>query len=132
MADVHLDNAAITDLLSGPTGPVFRDLTRRAIRVQNAAKALCPVDTGRLRSSITYQVRRNGNTPYAVIGTNVKYAPYVHEGTGIYAGRGPIRPVHARFLVFRPKGSLRTVFARQVRGVRPRPFLRDALAAARG
>lgn len=35
------------------------------------------IDTGRLRNSITHTT--SDNTAY--IGTNVEYAPYVHEGT---------------------------------------------------
>lgn len=41
------------------------------------AKELCPVDTGRLRDSITYSV--NDNTVY--LGSDVEYAPYVEFGT---------------------------------------------------
>jgi len=43
------------------------------------AKRRCPVDTGRLRSTITYEVdaqRRTGR-----YGTNVEYAWYQEEGT---------------------------------------------------
>lgn len=43
------------------------------------AKRACPVDTGRLRSSITHIVDEDGKC--AVIGTNVEYAPYVELGT---------------------------------------------------
>jgi hypothetical protein len=87
-------------------------------------------------------------TPSAVIGrvgTNVKYALYVHEGTGIYAGKGPIRPKSARMLAWPVKnnsggGGVRRykagataqyAFAKQVKGVRGRPFLRNALEAAK-
>ena len=38
-------------------------------------KELCPVDTGRLRNSITYEVSEDGKS--VVVGTNVKYATYV-------------------------------------------------------
>lgn len=41
------------------------------------AKKDCPVDTGRLRNSITHDVM--GLSVY--IGTNVEYAPYVELGT---------------------------------------------------
>lgn len=41
------------------------------------AKRLCPVDTGRLRNSITHT--QSGKTEY--LGTNVEYAPYVELGT---------------------------------------------------
>lgn len=43
------------------------------------AKRLCPVDTGRLRNSITHAIF-DGSEPYVVIGSNVEYAPAVHEG----------------------------------------------------
>ena len=38
----------------------------------------CPVDTGRLKGSITSAIEDDS----AVIGTNVEYAPYVEFGTG--------------------------------------------------
>lgn len=41
------------------------------------AKRLCPVDTGRLRNSITHTTEENT----AYVGTNVEYAPYVEMGT---------------------------------------------------
>lgn len=43
------------------------------------AKRACPVDTGRLRNSITHIV--DEGTRHAVIGTNVEYAAYVELGT---------------------------------------------------
>jgi phage gpG-like protein len=115
-------------LLTSPSGGVTRDMLRRGLKVQMRAKTLCPVDTGRLRSSITLKIQADG----IVIGTNVTYAPFVHEGTGIYGPRHtPILPKRGRYLVFTPKGATRPVFARSVRGVPPRPFLRMALLAAR-
>jgi len=42
------------------------------------AKDECPVDTGRLRNSITHEVVDNEDAVY--IGTNVEYAPYVEYG----------------------------------------------------
>lgn len=43
------------------------------------AKRLCPVDTGRLRNSITHVTRPDDNAVY--IGTNVEYGQYVEYGT---------------------------------------------------
>lgn len=43
------------------------------------AKAKCPVDTGRLRNSITHVIDSGRKEVY--IGTNVEYAPYVEFGT---------------------------------------------------
>lgn len=45
---------------------------------EGAAKRLCPVDTGRLRNSITHAFVTDKEI---VVGTNVEYAVYVHEGT---------------------------------------------------
>lgn len=59
-------------------------LTKACLLVEGDAKKRCPVDTGQLRASITYEVE--GNT--GVVGTNVEYAPYVEYGTGKYASNG--------------------------------------------
>ena len=45
------------------------------LSAEGDAKALCPVDTGRLRNSITHQVNEGEKAVY--IGTNVEYAVYV-------------------------------------------------------
>ena len=44
----------------------------------------------------------------------------------------PIKPKRAKRLRFRPHGKSRYVYAKQVAGIRPNPFLRNALPAARG
>lgn len=46
-------------------------------KAETYAKKICPVDTGRLRNSITHQ-RYDENTE--VVGTNVEYAPFVELG----------------------------------------------------
>ena len=43
------------------------------------AKERCPVDTGRLRNSITHTYDEDSKT--VIIGSNVEYAPYVELGT---------------------------------------------------
>jgi HK97 gp10 family phage protein len=57
------------------------DLVRTGLRVQSAARSLCPVDTGRLRSSIVMRKGRDGLGFYVEIGTSVSYAPFVEFGT---------------------------------------------------
>jgi len=49
--------------------------------VQRSAKQKAPVDTGRLRASITPEVRWEGNKAIGVVGSDVKYAPFVELGT---------------------------------------------------
>jgi phage gpG-like protein len=46
-------------------------------KAESYAKKICPVDTGRLRNSITHQ-QMDEHTE--MIGTNVEYAPYVELG----------------------------------------------------
>ena len=67
-------------------------------KAEGHAKDGCPVDTGRLKNSISYATIDKvggGDSPKApvkegevVIGTNVDYAVYVEHGTGIYADTG--------------------------------------------
>ncbi len=60
--------------------------------LQNSARRKTPVNTGWLRSSWHHvlQRKRVGKEWQYVgtVGTNVKYAPYVEFGTGIYATNG--------------------------------------------
>ena len=73
-----------------------------------------------------------GGLPGVRIGTNVEYAIFVHEGTGIYGPKGvPIRPSRAKALVFTPYGAVKPVFAKQVKGMPANPFLVNALWAAK-
>lgn len=86
------DTAALQQLLEGPSGDVAKDLTRRAIAVATGAKRRCPVDTGRLRSSINQQVGSDSKGLVAVIGTNVVYAPFVELGTRWMRAQPFLRP----------------------------------------
>lgn len=69
------DNSAA--FLNAKNQGVAKALEIIGLKAENYAKILCPVDTGRLRNSITH--RREGEAE--VIGTNVEYAPYVEMGT---------------------------------------------------
>lgn len=129
MPSYFVPNAAgIHALKTSPTEPVYKDLLRRVLRVDAAAKRLCPVDTGRLRQSIRWAIVPNvgyAGSLVGYVGTDVKYAGFVHDGT---RGGQIIRPVNKRALFWKgarhPVGSV-------VRGqTRPQPFLRDALAFA--
>ena len=56
--------------------------TRKAVyfavlKAEQKAKRVCPVDTGRSKSSITHKVEGLSGE----VGTNVHYAPYVEFGT---------------------------------------------------
>ena len=56
-------------------------LEKIGLLAENYAAKKCPVDTGNLRGSITYEVDAGDNAVY--IGTNVEYAPYVELCLGL-------------------------------------------------
>jgi HK97 gp10 family phage protein len=59
------------------------------------AKRECPVDTGRLRNSITHQVEVGNLSGKAYIGTNVEYAEYVELGTFRQKAQPYLKPAAA-------------------------------------
>jgi HK97 gp10 family phage protein len=72
---------------------IYRDrLELAAEYVVSEAKLRCPVDTGRLRDSINYQVEFEGNKMTASIGTNVTYGVYIELGTNKIGARPYLRP----------------------------------------
>jgi HK97 gp10 family phage protein len=88
---VVLDQAGLNKVLSSRDGPVGHDLIRRCQRVTNEAKRLCPVDTGNLRASITFEIQQQGSDLIGRVGTNVPYARYVHDGTKYMRARPFLR-----------------------------------------
>lgn len=54
-------------------------LTSIGMACETFAKRDCPVDTGRLRNSITFEVRAGEKAVH--VGTNVEYGKYVELGT---------------------------------------------------
>lgn len=92
---VEIHGDALRELFEAPSGEVARDLQRRALQVDRAAKQLCPVDTGRLRSSITNELGQDAEGLVAVIGTNVEYAPYIELGTSKMAAQPFLLPALA-------------------------------------
>lgn len=60
------------------------------MQAESAAKKICPVDTGRLRNSITYVLDVPKKEVY--IGTNVEYAKHVEFGTHKQRAQPFLRP----------------------------------------
>lgn len=92
MAEIKVDRRALDTLFTSTSGEVAKDLQRRALKVEGAAKRLCPVDTGRLRSSITNAIGHDEQGLVAVIGTNVEYAAFVELGTSKMPAQPYLRP----------------------------------------
>lgn len=85
---------------------------------ESYAKELCPVDTGNLRNSITHTTENNNRT--VVIGSSVKYAPFIELGTGKFAEGGGGRQTPWSYQD--SKGNWHTTS-----GMPPRPYLRPAI-----
>lgn len=91
-------------------------LEKACLMVEAEAKKECPVDDGQLRQSITYEI----DGLVGAVGTNVEYAPYVHQGTGIYAVNGDGRK--DRWSYQDEKGNWHSTIGQQ-----PQPFLERGL-----
>jgi HK97 gp10 family phage protein len=89
---IVFDEAALDELFESPRGPAGRDLARRSVQVESAAKRLAPVDTGRLRSSISRELGEDTDGLVARVGTNVDYAPHVEFGTIRMRAQPYLRP----------------------------------------
>ena len=76
MADFDIEDHT-DEVLDGISQAKARALEKIGLVAEGYAKRLCPVDTGRLRNSITHTT----DDEAAYIGTNVDYAVYVEMGT---------------------------------------------------
>ena len=68
-----IKNNNFLDVLNASKEQMQKGLKAIAMKAETYAKADCPVDTGRLRNSISNDVK--GDSAY--IGTNVEYAPVI-------------------------------------------------------
>ena len=96
--------AEIDRLLNAPDGAVAAELLRIGMRVERGAKQRCPVDTGRLRSSLTHKVDRDDQGLSVRIGTGVTYAPWVELGTSRTPAQPFLRPALADEIGRRRRG----------------------------
>lgn len=138
---VVLDAYQIYKLLQAPNGLVYNHTMRLGNQVLREARRRVPKDTAKLAQSLTMEMGKVGKDVVARVGTNIEYGLYVHEGTA-NNGTGYIYPKNAKVLKFpvinnsgqgrrRYKGgaTAQYAYAKRVKGVKARPFLRDALNA---
>lgn len=88
--------------------------------VERKAKQNCPVDDGTLRASITHTIEIKEDALIGKVGSNLEYAPYVHQGTGVHALNGGGREDPWSYQDAKGKWY-RTV------GQKPQPFITDAI-----
>lgn len=136
-----LNTVQLNYILKSTAGPVARDLLKRGIRVQSKARRNLGgstgsgprrVDTGLLRATISTNLGLRGSELVMRVGSGLYYALWVHDGTGIYGPRGRrITPRTASHLVFHwKKMGNKLMIVKSVKGMKPNPFLKNALPAA--
>lgn len=93
--EIHItDNS--DQVLRELSAKVERALTAIGMTCESHAKDICPVDTGRLRNSITNAVEMGEQAVY--IGTNVEYAGYVELGTSRMKPRPYLKPAVVNYM----------------------------------
>lgn len=104
--------------------PMLDAMRKSVLYIERDAKKLAPVDTGRLRASITPSVNSESDGIQGVVGSNVVYAPYQEWGT-----KPHWPPVAALEPWARRHGLSAFVVARSIamKGTRARKFLQTAI-----
>lgn len=105
-----------------------QNMVTACLMVEGEAKKRCPVDMGALRASVTSDVTTSSSEITGIIGAAEEYAPYVHEGTGIYAKGGGGRKTPWGYTV---KAGKHKGF-HWTHGQKPKLFLEDAKNAKQG
>lgn len=120
------DNEEFIRSMENATLKMVMDMSQKmdkaCLVVESQAKQNCPVDIGILRASIASETEVTASEIVGRIGSNEEYAPYVHNGTGIYAkdGNGRKTPWGYTVRAGKHKGFHWT------QGQRPQPFLENA------
>lgn len=94
------------------------------LKVEADSKKNCPPSiTGNLRASITHKVVDEEDGEIAgYVGSNLDYAPYAHQGTGIYAIEGNGRKEVPWSYYDERKGEWQST-----EGIKPTPFIQMAI-----
>ena len=118
-----IDETAYNDLVHGRNGDVYKEIEKRAHRLQLLAIKQVGKNTGGLAKSIKVTMLPSAQGPYAIVGSDHRIALIHHNGTRPHE----IRPKHARMLRFSHRGKI--VYARRVMhpGTRPNRYLSDNL-----
>jgi len=121
------------DLRGDEGSPLVAAVAKSTLAVERVAKKKAPRDRGRLRASITPEIRTLApKTIQGVVGSNLKYAPYQELGTRpFWAKWGPL----FRWAMRKEKGNVQAAGllagkarkAIRIAGVKAKRFLQGAL-----
>lgn len=98
--------------------------------VESEAKKLAPKFDGLLANTITHEVDPAPIPMHTIVGVGSRYAKYVHAGRK----PGKMPPVKALERWAKKKGLNAWAVAKSIekKGIKPKPFLTDALEAKKG
>lgn len=86
------DNRDFEKSIENATFTMIKNLVgnmgKACLVVERDGKKNCPVDQGPLRASIQHDVNFSDSEIVGTVFSSLEYAPYVHQGTGIYAVDG--------------------------------------------
>lgn len=121
----------IAELLTGPSGPVYKHVAAFGKAVERGAKIKAPKDTGKLADGIdaTLPIQRGGSLILRVSTGPVSEGGF-HYALSVHQGRKGFGPRTAKALKFYWKQQQRDVVTQYVRSVPGRPFLLDAAKEA--
>ena len=88
MASVKITNNRVKEVLGLLQSEKNKILEEWGLIAEAYATVACPVDTGRLRASISH----DHDDTTMIVGTNVEYAPYVELGTRNMSAQPYLRP----------------------------------------
>lgn len=88
MPKIEVTNSHVDEVLDALQSQKDKILEEWGLVAEAYAADYCPVDTGRLRASISHD--RDDDSMY--VGTNVEYAPYVELGTSRMDAQPFLRP----------------------------------------
>lgn len=120
---VKINESEYNKFANSTTGPVGREIAKRAEKLRLYAVKQVGKDTGDLASTIHTSMHPSANGPWAMVGSNHRIALMHHNGTAPHV----ILPKRARMLRFSVRG--RVVYARKVLhpGTRANRYLTDNL-----
>lgn len=100
----------------------FKNTEKACVFLEGEAKKNCPVDMGILRAAMFHDVGLSETEIVGSVANSKEYAPYVHQGTGIYAKDGNGRKTPWKYKVEKGKYAGWHI----TRGQKPNPFLEKA------
>lgn len=130
MSNITVDDAEILSKLKELQQKIPEQtkeaLDRVCKKIEADSKQNCPAGTGMLRESITSGIEETAEGINGYIGSNLEYAPYVHQGTGLFAADGNGRK-DVPWTYYDAKSGKYV----KTSGIHPSPFIMDAVDANR-